>query len=266
MGRTRKYRRNHLASLFVSVAFVLIPACSVKEDRGLCPCVLELEFAGSDTVSMRSVELMVTSGDGYALSDTVDVIMSGNRYSAPVPRADLHVRAWAGTGGMASEYGLLIPLGSACPQVYMHDSDVRAEGETVRESVFLRKNHCVVTLKTEGDVRLPSDVYVKGNVAGYDDKGAPLPGRFEVLLEDGSGDGVYEFVLPRQMDASLMMELEDGQGGYKAFALGHYIVSSGYDWNSPDLDDVTVVMDYALTEVRLTISGWEGVYRYEIEI
>ena len=209
---------------------------------------------------------MVTSRNGYSLSDTVDVMKSGNRYSAPVPRTDLHIRAWAGTDGLSSEYGLLIPLGNVCPKVYMHDSDVCAEGEKIYETVFMRKNHCVVTLKTEGGIRLPSDVMVKGNVAGYDEKGKPLPGRFEFLLEDARGDGVYEFVLPRQSDASLMMEVEDGQGGYKAFALGHYIVSSGYDWNSPDLDDVTVVMDYALTEIRLTISGWEGVYRYEIEI
>ena len=265
MGRIERHYRNHIVSLSV-LAFVLLSACSVKEDRVSCPCVLELEFAESDTARLRSVELMVTSADGYSLADTVDAMKSGNRYSAPVPRTDLHVRAWAGTDGMSSEYGLLIPLGSICPKVYMHDSNVCAEGEMIHETVFMRKNHCVVTLKTEGGVRLQSDVMVKGNVAGYDEKGKPLPGRFEFLLDDVHGDGVYEFVLPRQTDASLMMEVEDGQGGYKAFALGHYIVSSGYDWNSPDLDDVTVVMDYALTEIRLTISGWEGVYRYEIEI
>ena len=266
MGRTKELNRNHLASLFFPIAFVLLSACSVKEDRSLCPCVLELEFVGSDTAGVRSVELLVTSAEGYVLSDTIDVIESGNRYSAPVPRTDLHVRAWAGTEGLASEHGLLIPLGSPCPKVYMHDSDVCTEGEKVNETVFMRKNHCVVTLKTEGGVKLPSDVIVRGNVAGYDDKGTPLSGTFEVLLEDRSGNGAYEFVLPRQKDASLIMEVEDGRGGYKAFALGNYIASSGYDWNAPDLDDVVVVLDYALTEVILTISGWEGVYRYEIEI
>lgn len=266
MGRTGKHYGNHLAYPLLLMVSMLVSACSVKEDRGLCPCVLELEFAESDAAALRSVELLVTSRDGFALSDTVDVIGSGNRFSAPVPRADLHVRAWSGTGGMASEYGLLIPLGHSCPKVHMHDSDVSAEGEKVSETVFMRKNHCVVTLKTEGGVRLPSDVRVKGNVAGYDDRGKPLPGGFEVALDDEPEDGAYEFVLPRQMDASLMLEVDDGQGGYKAFALGHYIVSSGYDWSAPDLDDVTVVMDYALTEVRLTISGWEEVYRYEIEI
>ena len=266
MGRTGKHYGNHLAYLPLLMVLMLMSACSVKEDRDACPCVLELQFAESDTVSLRSVELLVTSRGGFALSDTIDVIRSGNRFSAPVPRADLHVRAWSGTGGMASEYGLLIPLGSSCPKVYMHDSDVTAEGERVCGTVSMRKNHCVVTLRTEGEVSLPSDVRVRGNVAGYDDRGVPVPGGFEVALDGGQEDGTYEFVLPRQTDASLMMEVDDGQGGYKAFALGHYIVASGYDWDAPDLDDVTIVMDYALTEVRLTISGWEGVYRYEIEI
>ena len=209
---------------------------------------------------------MVTSREGYDRSDTVDVVRSGNRDSAPVPRTDLHVRAWSGTDGQASEYGLLIPLGSVCPKVYMHDSDVCADGERISETVLMRKNHCVVTLRMEGGIRLPSGVKVKGNVAGYDEKGLPLPGRYEVLLDEALEDGAYVFILPRQTDASLVMEVDGGKDGFKAFALGHYIVTSGYDWNAPDLDDVTVVMDYALTEISLMISGWEEVHRYEIEI
>lgn len=266
MGRTGKHNRNNLRCLFFLVATVLFSACSVKEDRILCPCILEMEFAESDPAIVRSVELQVTSRNGFRYADTVSVAESGNRYSVPVPRTDLHIRAWAGTDGMASEYGLLIPLGRACPEVYMHDSDVCAEGETVHDVIFMRKNYCAVTLITKGGVRLPSDVRVKGNVAGYDDKGQPVRGRFEVFLDDDSEAGVYEFVLPRQIDSSLVMEVEDGQGGYKAFALGHYIASSGYDWNAADLEDVTVVIDYALTEIRLTISGWDGTYSYEMEI
>jgi hypothetical protein len=73
-------------------------------------------------------------------------------------------------------------------------------------------------------------------------------------------------VLPRQIDASLMLEVDDGKGGYKAFALGQYIVSSGYDWTAEDLEDITVTLDYALTEIRLVIGGWESVYEYEMEI
>ena len=266
MERTGRHYRNHLAFLLVLAVMMLIPACSVKEDRDACPCVLELDLAVPDSVDAGSVEIMLTSSDGWSLSDTVDVFASGNRYSAPVPRTDLHVRAWAGTGGMASEYGLQIPLGKSCPRVYMHDSDVHAEGETVHETAVLRKNHCVMTLMTEGGLRLPSEMILRGNVAGYDEKGQPLAGNFELMLEDKRADAVYEAVLPRQTDSSLMLEIDEGKDGCKAFALGHYIVSSGYDWNAPDLDDITIVLDYALTEIRIVINGWESVYRYEVEI
>lgn len=266
MERTGNRYGDHIKFLLVSCMVLLVSACSIKEDRDVCPCILDLDFVVPDSVDTRSVELLVTSAEDWYLHDTVDVAGSGNRYSAPVPRTDLHVRAWTGTSGLSSEYGLLIPIGQDCPKVYMHDSDVSAEGETLRETAVLRKNHCVMTLMTEGGIILPSGIRVKGNVAGYDSCGRPLSGLFEFLPDDGVEGGVYETVLPRQTDSSLVLEVDDGDGDCKVFALGHYIVSSGYDWTAPDLDDVTVILDYALTEIRLAINGWESVYRYEVEI
>lgn len=266
MGRTGKRYGNHLMSVLIPAWLLLVSACSVKDDRSACPCILELDFMAPDSVETGSVGLLLTSRDGYMMYDEVDVEKSGGRYSVPVPRTELHVRSWTGDEGLASEYGLLIPLGQDCPHVYMHDSDVSAEGETLHESVVLRKSHCVMTLMTAGEGRIASDVMVKGNVAGYDAFGQPLSGDFEYLLDSGGPGDAHVAVLPRQTDDSLMLEIDDGNGNGKAFALGHYIVSSGYDWTAPDLEDVTVVLDYALTEVRISVSGWEGVYKYDMEI
>lgn len=253
-------------SVLIPVCFLLASACTVKDDRSVCPCILELDFMAPDSVDTASVGLLLTSADGYVLSDEVNVEESGGRYSVPVPRTELHVRSWTGDDGLASEYGLLIPLGQDCPHVYMHDSDVLVEGETIHESVVLRKNHCIMTLMTAGEGRISSDVRIKGNVAGYDAYGQPLSGDFEYLLDSDGSDDVHVAVLPRQKDESLMLDIDDGNGNGKAFALGHYIVSSGYDWNAPDLEDVTIVLDYALTEIRIAVSGWEGVYKYDMEI
>ena len=212
------------------------------------------------------VGLQIESSDGILWKDTVDVKQNGDGYQIPVPRTRLHVRAWTGADGLAYDLGILIPLGKDCPRVYMHDSDVRTDGEFFHEDVVLRKNHCVMTLLTEGEGRIPSTLMLRGNVAGYDSQGRPVNGDFEYLLDDGGlGEG-FVAVLPRQTDASLMLEIDDGKGNHKAFALGRYIVSSGYDWTSPDLEDVTVTIDYALTEIRLVVSGWESVYRYDVEI
>ena len=241
-------------------------ACSVKEDRIPCPCLLMLDFCCPDVSETRSTGLMVTSNEELVWRDTVDVDRVGNGYAVSVPRSALHVRAWAGTAGLANEAGLVIPLGHDCPRVYMHDSDIRATGEYVYETVTLRKNHCVLTITTEGDGKISTGIRLRGNVAGYDAVGKPLCGEFEFPLTYGGITEGYTAVLPRQADASLMLEIEDGHGDYKALALGRYIVSSGYDWSSPDLEDISVTLDYALTEVRLVVNGWESVYKYDIEI
>ena len=243
-----------------------LASCSVKEDRAGCPCVLELDFAGPYVDGAGFADLLVSSEKGVVWKDTVDVDRNRTGYSVPVPRTRLHVRAWAGADGYVSDEGLRIPHGQDCPRVYMHDSDIIAEGETFVENVLLRKNHCVMTVVTEGEGKISAGLQIKGNIAGYDAVGRPLYGDFECPLEEIGLDEGYTVVLPRQTDASLMLMLDDGTGNHKAFALGQYIVSSGYDWTAADLEDVTVTLDYALTEIRMTINGWEGVYRYDMEI
>lgn len=253
-------------AVLISEVMVIASACSVKEDRTPCPCLLEIDFTCPEEADAGHVGLMVDSQDAVIWKDTVDIMREGDGYHVPVPRTRIHVRAWTGTDDHVSELGILIPLGQDCPRVYMHDSDLSADGEYCREDVVLRKNHCVLTLLTEGEGRVSSVMKLKGNVAGYDTQGHPVQGDFEFVLDDDGLEEGYIAVLPRQTDASLMLELDDGKGNHKAFALGRYIVSSGYDWSAPELEDVTVTIDYALTEIRLVVSGWESVYRYDVEI
>ena len=245
---------------------LLETACSVREDRIPCACQLCLDFVGPDIDDGTFAGLMVTAMKGFVWKDTVDVVKVRNGYTVSVPRTLLHIRSWIGADSCASESGIVIPYGQDCPKVYMHDSDVKTTGEYIRETVTLRKNHCVLTLTTKGEGKLPSHIRLKGNVAGYDAEGQPLNGNFCCLLKEEGLENGYKAVLPRQTDASLMLEVDDGKGNSKAFALGQYIVSSGYDWTSPDLDDVSVTLDYAMTEIRLVVGGWESVYRYDIEI
>lgn len=253
--------------LLVLLGVVLhLVSCSVKEDRDGCPCVLELDFEGQYAEDAGFADLQVASAAGIVWKDTVDMVRNRTGYSVPVPRTRLHVRAWAGAEGYVSDEGLMIPQGQDCPRVYMYDSDIIAEGETYEETVLLRKNHCVMTVVTEGEGKIAASLLIKGNVAGYDAAGRPLNGDFECPLEDNGLYEGYAVILPRQTDASLMLIVDDGSGNHKAFALGQYIVSSGYDWTAPDLEDVTVTLDYALTEIRMEINGWEGVYRYDMEI
>ena len=85
-----------------------------------------------------------------------------------------------------------------------------------------------------------------------------------VLEHDREGETCA--VLPRQTDASLTMEVDDGTGVLKRFALGQYIEESGYDWNEADLKDIVVEIDIAILKISLTIQGWDKEHTFDVVI
>ena len=246
------------------VPVMLTGACSVKDDRSDCPSVLELDLNEVDPSLCGSLDILILSEDGFRYADTLDLTSAVMAYD--VPKTNLHVRAWYGDEEMMTDYGLSIPHGESCPRVYMYDKEVEISAERHRETVMMRKNHCVLTLTLEGTGLAEADIHIEGKVAGYDAKGKPLEGDFKVSLAQSTLKEEYVVVIPRQLDQSLNLLIDDGDGILKSFALGQYIASSGYDWTSPDLDDIAVTVDYALTELSVMINGWESVFKYEIEI
>lgn len=252
--------------LLVGVSFLIqaLSACSVKEARDSCPCLLILDFGDADHVSDETAELLVMSDEEDLWSDDVNLSEYSGRDSLYVPRERLHVRCWACTGGLSSPDGLCIPLGQECPEVYMHDSDPEIKGETHTEKIVMRKNHCVMTVNAVDGEPFPFGFKIIGNVSGYDRYGKPLPGLFECVAVRGENDSECRIVIPRQTDSSLMLQVEGDGDDVKVFALGQYLEECGYDWTAPDLEDVSVTIDYALTVMRLIVKGWESVYEYKV--
>lgn len=239
----------------------LLLSCSVKESRDSCPCLLVLDFRQCAGLVPSEADLLVESSGRTIWKDVVD--LSGqSEYSVNVPRSVLHLRVWSHDDGLSTDEGLEIPLGQDCPEVYMHDVDVPTFEETVTDTVLMRKNHCVMHIKTVGGEDFPFDMKVTGNVSGYDRRGNPKRGRFECVPDQG--EDCFRVVLPRQTDDTLMLQLEGDGVTCRAFALGQYLLAGGYDWSSPDLEDVTVKVDYALTEIRVVVNGWESVYAYDV--
>lgn len=251
----------HMRIICAVMGMFLLTACSVKEVRDSCPCLLVLEFSESRRTFSSEADLLISSAEGTIWSDAVD-LSAQTGYSVYVPKVMLHLRIWADDDGLASEAGMEIPLGQDCPEVYMYDADVMPVGETVTDTVRLRKNHCVMQIKTEGEGGFPFDIKVIGNVSGYDMSGEPVEGDFE-CVPDFVGD-CFSVVLPRQTDDSLMLQVQGDGVTTRSFALGQYLSAGGYDWSAPDLEDVAVTVDYALTEVRVEVNGWESVYAYDV--
>lgn len=244
----------------------LLSSCTIKEDRSPCPCLLMLDFNGTDTSAVKMAEVLVMD-DGTVLSeDVVDISDVGKLHVVSVPRRPLHLKVRSGVDGTDADGILRIPLGQDCPKVYMYDSDILPEGERCDVRVRMCRNHCRLKIRIEGEDEFAFGLRLEGNVAGYDADGLPMPGEFSFRIPYDGLDNEFMAVLPRQTDASLMLHIDDGEDNVKAFALGRYIVSGGYDWTASDLEDISVSIDFAQTELSVTVGDWESVYNYEVEI
>ena len=248
------------------LALVSVAACSVKEDRSDCPARLILDFKDVDTADFKSLNLLVTHAGETVFSDIVSADDFAEDYVRDVPHGSLRVNVWASYGDRVDhEHGVVIPYGCECPPIYMHSFIADTEGELWRETVRLRKNHCRLTVMMDGVEKIPYSLTFKGNVDGYRLDGLPSSGDFSCVAYP-SGTSESQALLPRQTDSSLLMEVDDGTSVTKTFAIGEYISSSGYDWTAADLEDMTIVLDYYITFIKITIREWDREYVYNITL
>ena len=259
--------------LFGLVVIALCIGCSVKEDRSVCPCVLMLDFSGVDPGRSDSSYLSVLSADGFLHRHTVHSDGYGRLYRTDVPKSGVSVNVYSPVSGypdfsdMLGEDGasLIIPYGEECPAVDMFSVRVDTDAESVTVPVVLHKNYCVLSIEMVADTGQDLDLRIGGNICGYDKNAIPVFGDFS--FSPGTDEGGFSSVrIPRQLDGSLRLFISDGDGVLREFAIGEYIIESGYDWKAPDLEDISVKIDYSRTEVTFVVNDWETAFDIDVEI
>ena len=247
----------NMKTMLSALLIVAAVGCSVKEDRTVCPCVMSLDFSGLDTAVIESVNVLAMSADGIVFSDCVMADAFDHRYERNVPHGLLQVNVWCGDKGMAGKDCLLrIPYGVECPPVYLDSFVADTRVEYFHKRVDLYKNHCRLTVEMQDRSQLPYCLTFKGGVDGYDIDGIPSSGDFSCVAFPVD-EGLAQVVLPRQTDSSLLLEVDDQAPHLKTFAVGEYLSASGYDWSAENLADVTVVLDYSMTVISISVAEWD---------
>ena len=256
-----------LFNRFMIMAFLGIAVCGcVKERRGLCPCLLLLDFSRLDTSLVAEARINVTGPEGYVYDESIGAYSFADDLEISVPKGECMLYVYSGDQGLAvPSRGLYIPYGEDCPPVYMNASYVDTKFEQCRKVVILRKNHCRLSICVEDAGHFPFGLSVKGKVVGYGIDGLPVTGDFFCSVENVSEED-WTMSVPRQLDDSMVLEVNDGTSVLKTFALGEYIRASGYDWNAADLGDITVGIDYTRTKLTVSVSGWDDVYEFDVVI
>ena len=235
--------------LRILLPLLLVPSCSVKENRAVCPCGLTLELAG---LPVRPVVLGV-AGEGYSWTE---VVHADTVLVLPVPKGEVTVSA---VGGVLAEGdgSVRIPEGEEAPPLYLFHADVSTDAEQVVLPVLLHKQFCTLELTFKGPPGYapPFEAVVEGFYGGWAPDGSPAAGPFSRRLLPGSG-GRAVLRLPRQGDDSLLMHIVFSDQVVRTFALGTYIAAAGYDWSAPDLEDLTLTVDISLTSVTISSDLW----------
>ena len=255
-----------LLRVFAVWVMLCCVSCSVKENREQCPCLLRLDLRDIDTSVVKSTDLFLNSLGGYVFSETLDLTSCGGMYDVLVPQGEVRVWIYSGVEGeCAGAEGVRIPYGEDCPPIYMHSSVVQTVGESAFETVILKKNHCLLTVYIKSKEGFPYSLSFKGMVDGYDTSGKPSEGEFFYSVNPDS-DNMCMVCLPRQIDDSLILEISDESDILRIFTLGEYISAAGYDWSERDLRDVTVGIDFVVSQFTIAVSDWDETHFYDVAI
>ena len=246
-------RRNNI---ILVVLLPLLAACSVKEDRDVCPCWLQIDLSTcshyADRVALK----------GWTSSSPVfGVQVLGEDFSTAheeeVPRTMVSYCATSGLDASRnSGMSVIVPEGNQSDRLYAYRADVPAFGETAYDKVSLHKQYAAVAIKID-DASTDYSVKVRGGWNGLDLVTLkPLAGAFEFVPEK-TEDRVWYFRLPRQGDDSLVMDITDRSGYTYPYDLGALIRESGYDWDAEDLDDIMIGVDYHTGQMTIRVIPWE---------
>ena len=267
---------------------LLLSSCSIKEDRAECPCFLTLDFGGIASshlsqMGLKYLDLFVSATGEF--SDSISFALADNvqEYDLAVPKGDVRLLAVSAGGGRLSwREGFAIPVGEECPVLYSLADAFEASGAELRRTVLLHKDYCQLSVSVKrsysSSLSRGFEVTVDGGVCGMTLLGMPMEGEF-LCSASSSADGVCTLRLPRQLPSSLYGSSRgrDAPGIYltirypdtddiRSYPIGEYIAQSGYDWTAPDLEDISLEVDFSLSGVTFTISKWKKTLSFEITI
>jgi len=236
-----------------------------------CPCLLTLDLSGLDADallqagydslcwSVRS-ETLCEEGAwllGELPAEQVIEIPRGERAS---------VLLLTGDGGLSDrEGGLRIPEGEDCPPLLAFRAEIDASPPELAVPVVLHKRYACLEICLKDWGEEGSRYVLQGAVCGYQEDLSLRPGPFRVALVPDER-GYCTIRVPAQSDASLILAVYRHGGLERVFGLGGYILDSGYDWNAPDLEDLSVEIDFYHAFVRIKRDLWSKTIHFSIAV
>ena len=230
------------------LGLVALVSCSVKEDRGDCPCYLTVD--AERTVSV----------DGWFGTRSLFNV-NGGFVDRQVPRGIVDI--------VASHGRFSVPEGQQMDSLFARRIPVDTDGESAYARVTLCKNFATIELdfKDEDDGRTDYDLLATGTISGVDARSLnPEEGSFSFVPEPNTDGRGYAFRVPRQKDETLKLLLSKDGNIVETIDLGYLVAKTGFDWKAESLGDIAILCDLPAHTFTITVKEWEGPVTFEITI
>ena len=230
------------------LGLVALVSCSVKEERGDCPCYLTVD--AERTVSV----------DGWFGARSLFNV-NGGFVDRQVPRGIVDI--------VASHGRFSVPEGQQMDSLFARRIPVDTDGESAYARVTLCKNFATIELdfKDEDDGRTDYDLLATGTISGVDVRSLnPVEGSFSFVPEPNTDGRGYAFRVPRQKDETLKLLLSKDGNIVETIDLGHLVAKTGFDWKAESLGDIAILCDLPAHTFTITVKEWEGPVTFEITI
>ncbi len=263
------------------VAVVLLLSCQnlVLENRINCPSMLLFDIenaAAFDGVNHVHVAAFSQSEEMFLTADTTMVTQIQEQdFYLKVKKTD----AVKGYGVMGyegarqeGEFKWVVDEGANYVPLYRFAYDkVPGMEESVLIPVEFVKDYTQVVIHfthfdrfENAGGRLPFRLSITGHTVGIDaSSGIPVKGTFRYEPEEESS-GTFRFIVPRQADHSLTLELygipELGQEEGLADSFNLWTLfreNPDFSWEEKNLRDIYLEFDYTQAQFRISVADWE---------
>lgn len=253
-----------IKTLCTACLIVLLQSCTIKEDRGPCPCHLNVDISNCYDYTERIMLSAWRYEAENLFTDKIKLKDYPGMYTRKVDKGSLYVCAISGYDSMVIKNGTaVIPEGEDCPEVMAYKGGMLdASGDSADEKVTLHKQYSRIRFLTDEQTENMGDLTfrVTGNVNGFDlSTLTPVIGSFNALaLKDE--DGIRSLIVPRQNDDDLTLEIYKDGVLYGTVGIGEEIRDSGYSWEDEDLRDIYLTISlFSSSGVLVDVNGWDTV-------
>lgn len=247
-----------LSILFISLLAVSVGSC-IKEDRSVCPCLVNLDFKSVNKKLVRKVNIYISDSNGELIHvDSLDNSEFDENYEIYLPKGHVEIVIWGNIGDnnfVSLDKGHICTKCNRSPDdlyLFYNEEDINEEEKNINVTLHKRYHNVKIHLKGLSQTDSGIEMTIKSSVCGYEMNGNPLSGD-HIFMKDS----ICPFnILEQKNTDDLVLILSDRNGRLLEYKLGKELTGLLDYSPGKDFEDISLFIDYASPFINIEIEEW----------